>query len=259
MKTNSKRSAAVSFTLFFSIFCILLALLSAILTAITIFVFSKFESISEKVESTLNASSNSTLPVVIIDAGHGGEDGGAIGNGGITEKELNLDIAKTLSDMLISSGIKVIMTRTEDILLYDRNADYKGHKKSLDLRARLEVAKSYPDSIFISIHMNAFPDERYSGLQVWYSKNNAQSKILADNIQGTVKNHLQPDNNRKTKAADSSIFLLNRAPSTAVLVECGFLSNQNECERLKSKEYRQSLALLIFSAITEYSLNSGCK
>ncbi len=191
-------------------------------------------------------------PIVVIDAGHGGEDGGAVGKNGVYEKELNLIIAQDLRDMLIANGVDVIMTRETDIMLYDRNTDYKGRKKMLDLAARRATAEKYEDCIFVSIHMNAFPEEKYSGLQVYYSGNSALSESLADNIQNTVCKYIQPQNTRQTKKASTNIYLLDRIQSPAVLIECGFLSNSEECSLLCQKEYRQKLTVAIFCGITQY-------
>ena len=189
---------------------------------------------------------------IIIDAGHGGEDGGAVGVGGVVEKDLNLDIALRLSDMLRASGIKVIMTRTEDILLYDRNVDYMGRKKILDLRARMEVCQKTPNAIFVSIHMNSFPLEKYSGLQVWCAPDSPDSLSLASSIQSAVRKTLQPENDRRVKTAGSNIYLIHDNPGTAVLIECGFLSNTEECAKLAREEYRKELSFIIFSAIVEH-------
>lgn len=193
-----------------------------------------------------------SFPLVIIDAGHGGEDGGAIGKNGIYEKDLNLLIATDLKDMLSAEGIDTIMTRETDIMLYDKNSDYKGRKKMLDLNARLKIAESYENCIFVSIHMNSFPEEKYSGLQVYYSPNHQSSVLLAESIQKNVSKYLQSENSRSVKKAGSNIYLLDRIQSPAVLIECGFISNYEECELLSSKEYRQKLTLLIFCGICEY-------
>lgn len=190
--------------------------------------------------------------MVIIDAGHGGEDGGAVGDNGVYEKDLNLDITLTLCDMLRANGVTVLLTRSEDILLYDRNIDYRGRKKVLDQRARLKIAQDNPDAVFVSIHMNAFPQKQYSGLQVYYSKNNSQSSDLAKTIQSTVKEVLQPDNDRKIKPAGSNIYLLHEMDNVSVLIECGFLSNDAECAKLSSSAYRQQLSLALFCAIMEH-------
>ncbi len=189
---------------------------------------------------------------VIIDAGHGGEDGGAVGIDGKTlEKDVNLSVSLYLGRLLETEGVNVIYTRTEDILLYDRSVDYKGRKKALDLRARLEVAQNNPKALFVSIHMNAFGDNKYSGMQVYYSDSTESSQLLADLIQ-KMSRFLSPDNDRKIKKANSSIFLLDRAPGVAVLVECGFLSNYEECSLLSTEDYQKKVAFAVFRGIMDY-------
>ena len=189
---------------------------------------------------------------VILDPGHGGEDGGAIGKNGVLEKDLNLAIAQEVEADLKEMGLSVISTRNEDILLYDRNVDYKGRKKMLDLAARLKVAKDTPNPIFISIHMNSFPQTQYSGLQVYYSGNDPRSADLALLIQNQVREQLQPTNSRKIKQASSNIYLLDRITTPAVLIECGFLSNAEECAKLSTEEYREDLADILACAIADY-------
>ena len=189
---------------------------------------------------------------VIIDAGHGGEDGGASSAKGLIEKNVNLEISKLLCEMLRADGINVVMTREDDRLLYDRNVDYHGRKKKLDLAARLTIADTTPDAIFISIHMNSFTNPKYSGLQVWYSPNDPDSSTLAGLIQSKNKSTLQPENTRKTKVATSSIFLLENATCPAVLVECGFLSNPAEAALFETDEYKQKVASMLFDSITEF-------
>ncbi len=193
-----------------------------------------------------------TAITVILDAGHGGEDGGASGQSGVLEKDLNLDIALTVGAYLEQSGIRVIYTRTEDILLYDKNTNYHGRKKVLDLAARLKIANQTENSIFVSIHMNSFPIEKYKGLQVYYAKKEEKSQILAQMIQNNAKNLIDADNDRKVKAATSAIYLLDRAEHPAVLIECGFLSNAEDLARLSSPEYRTALSLVIAHSIAEY-------
>lgn len=189
---------------------------------------------------------------VIIDAGHGGEDGGAVGVDGTTlEKDVNLSVSLYLGRLLEAEGVNVIYTRTQDILLYDRNVDYKGRKKSLDLKARLEVAQKYPNAAFVSIHMNAFGDKRYSGMQVYYSDSADGSQKLAESIQ-KMSLYLTPNNDRKTKKATSSIYLLSNSPGVAVLVECGFLSNPEECSLLSQDEYQKKVAFAVYRGIMNY-------
>ncbi len=194
----------------------------------------------------------SNLPLIIIDAGHGGEDGGTIGVNGVYEKDLNLDIAFHLNDILRAAGFPTQMTRTEDILLYDRNVNYQGRKKVLDLAARLKIARSHPDAIFISIHMNAFPQSQYHGLQVYYSPNSPESQKLAESVQTITKQLILQDNERKIKPSGGKIYLLDRMGNPSILIECGFLSNAKECEALSDVSYRKSLAFAIFAAIQNY-------
>ncbi len=201
---------------------------------------------------TLPADSDalSRAPVtVVIDAGHGGEDGGASSASGLLEKDLNLSVAFFLCDMLKANGIPTVMTRTEDVLLYDRNADYIGRKKVLDLRARQAIAESYESCIFVSIHMNAYPLSQYGGLQVWYSPNHPASLPLAESVRESVRSTLQPDNGRTVKRATSSIYLLHNLQCPSILVECGFLSNPDDAASLASPLYQQQLATAIFMGI----------
>lgn len=189
---------------------------------------------------------------VIIDAGHGGEDGGAVGVTGLVEKELNLDIAKRLAALLEADGYRVVMTRTEDVLLYDRNVDFQGRKKVLDLAARQAIGDAHADGVFISIHANTFSQSQYHGLQIWYGAKNAQSACLAEQIRSEVVRTLQPDNHRLSKQAGSNIYLMYHLQMPCVLVECGFLSNPTECAALEDAAYRQELALALYRGIVAY-------
>lgn len=191
-------------------------------------------------------------PTVIIDAGHGGEDGGAVGINGTCEKELNLAIALELDALLRAEGISTRLTRDGDYMLYDKFSNYSGHKKSQDLAARLAIANEYENAIFVSIHMNSFPQEKYSGLQVYYSENSTASKQLADIIQRLTAENLQPQNTRLTKASEGKIYLLKNIKLPAVLVECGFLSNSEECALLCRADYRHRLCMVLFSSVINY-------
>ena len=228
---------------------IALLLISAIIPAVLCFAFGVFN-FNPSLPSS--ATSENDGKTVIIDAGHGGEDGGASSASGLIEKHLNLEISCILRDMLEKAGVEVVMTRTDDRLLYDRNVDFQGRKKKLDLAARLEVARTYEEGIFVSIHMNSFSDKRYSGLQVWYSQNCPGSMVLAQKIQSHTREKLQPNNKRTIKAADSKIFLLDNAISPAVLIECGFLSNPEEARLFESQAYKNELARVIYEAIMEF-------
>ena len=190
------------------------------------------------------------LPTIVIDAGHGGEDGGALASDGTKEKDLNLSVALSLSEMLKSGGYEVILTRDSDVMLYSDEG--LGSKKMQDLKKRLDIATSLDNVVFVSIHMNKFSQEKYRGTQVFYSKNDETSKQLADMIQSNIKEFLQKDNDRQTKSVGTNIYLLNKLDCPAVLVECGFLSNKDECDLLKNEEYRKQLAALIYCSVIEF-------
>lgn len=206
-------------------------------------------------EKKVSADENRAFTVV-IDAGHGGEDGGASFDG-VYEKDINLAVALALDEILTSNGIKTVMTRNEDVLLYDKNSDYRGQKKIQDLATRKKTAEKYDDPIFISIHMNSFPEKKYKGLQVYYSGNDERSRALAESIQASTRDFISPQNQRKAKKADSSIYLLDRLECPAVMVECGFLSNDEERALLCNENYRQAMALSIASSVIEFTKLSG--
>ena len=187
------------------------------------------------------------MPLVIVDAGHGGLDGGTSAKG-VLEKDLNLQIAKRLELLLLKEGIRVVMTRTEgEALTYEGKSG-----KSEDLRARLELTRRYPDAILVSIHINQFPVSRYSGSQIFYPKGDKTSQQLAQLIQDAIREGLQPDNDREIKPTNGEIYLLDRTEIPAVLVECGFLSNPGEFMLLQSEDYQQLLAGCIANAVKCY-------
>ena len=190
-------------------------------------------------------------PTVILDAGHGGPDGGANGVNGVHEKDLNLAMVLLLAELFRGEGVEVILTRSDDALPITEEQDRSGHRKRWDVTNRIGFTKLYPDALFVSIHMNLFPVEKYSGLQVWYAKTPGSAE-LAETVRRRVTAELQPDNKRQCKKADRSIRLLDEAGCAAILVECGFLSNRAECEKLCSPDYQRELSFSIFCAIMEY-------
>jgi N-acetylmuramoyl-L-alanine amidase len=215
-----------------------------------VYTFAEFSGKSLKADSDIRP-----YPLIVIDPGHGGEDGGASVDGGIHEKDLNLLISQTLYDMLKLAGFNPAMTRTEDVLLYDMfsdSNDYTGKKKMFDLKNRLRFANVNDAAIFISVHMNKFPQSSARGLQMYYSPNNEDSKKLAEMIKGYTKQYIQPENTREIKKAGSNIYLLKRLEMPSVLIECGFLSNADECAQLTDAAYRKQLAAAIFAAVSEF-------
>ena len=189
--------------------------------------------------------------IIVIDAGHGGEDSGAIGVNGVLEKDINLKMALEIGRTFEEKGYIVVYTRTDDRLLYTEEQNIKGIRKINDLKNRCKFAERYPKSIFISIHMNSFGSAKYSGLQVYYSEKNEESRVLADTIQNKVAEELQKENKRVTKPG-KDMYILENIDNTAVLIECGFLTNKEECEKLSQKEYQKELSFSIVCAIIEY-------
>lgn len=200
------------------------------------------------------AHKENLTPLVIIDPGHGGEDGGAVGHDGIVEKNINLKISLALRDALKLLGYETIMTREKDKAIYDESAINLRQKKRSDLKNRLSIINknSNKDSIFISIHQNKFPNEKYSGTQLFFSKNNPKSENLAVYIRENITSKLQPKNEREIKEATSKIFLLNNSKIPSVTIECGFLSNKEESQKLNDENYQKKLALCTLFGIDRF-------
>lgn len=200
-------------------------------------------------------------PVWVIDPGHGGEDGGASDpSGQVVEKELNLAVAMRIAALAHLFGHDCHLTRADDRLLYDAYhdlSDYRGKKKTYDLRNRLRITEDAGATLFVGIHMNKFPKAQYHGLQVWYSPNDPKSADYAAFAQSYVKSTLQPENEREVKKATSSIYLLHRIRCPAILVECGFLSNPDECAALVAPEYQTALSAVLFAAAAECENANG--
>lgn len=205
-----------------------------------------------RIDKMASALAGERVRTIVIDPGHGGEDGGTVGFSRLMEKDINLDIALQLQKLLQISGYRVIMTRTTDISINDDNLDTVRERKSSDLHNRLKIVEAQGDCILVSIHQNHFTSSRYSGAQMFYSTKNSQSKVLAENIKARVIGLLQPENKRETKPTTNSIYLLWNAKVPAVVVECGFLSNESEAAKLNNKLYRQQMAFAIYSGILDY-------
>lgn len=223
-------------------YIIVFLLFSMIFIIIGYSVCAVWERIGKSTATYVEPSVYGSGVTVVLDPGHGGRDGGAVGVSSTYEKELNLEISLLLRDMLTASGINVVMTRTDDTMLSSGGG---GTLKSQDLRARREIAQSIENAVFVSIHMNSFPIEKYNGLEVYYSVNNESSKTIAENLRSSVIKELNTGGNRQIKPAGENIYLLNELTCPAVLVECGFLSNPDDASRLNCPEYRQSLALVM--------------
>lgn len=180
----------------------------------------------------------------IVDAGHGGEDGGAVSPSGVVESQINLEIAQRIDSILGFCGEPAIMLRTEDVSLHDPESVSLREKKVSDLHNRAETASEHPEATLLSIHQNMFQQSRYRGTQVFYAPTQG-SQELAQAIQGVVRENLQPDNSRESKPIPDAVYLMNHIPNRAVLVECGFLSNPEEEGMLQDPGYQTQLAAAI--------------
>lgn len=210
---------------------------------------------SDRVSGSEGTSKTENGKIILIDPGHGGIDSGAVSKDGVMEKEINLKIGKKLKDKLLKKGYKVFMTREEDKGLYTPGGRIR-KKKVEDLGNRCKLKESTKCDMFISIHLNMFPQSKYCGAQVWYSKNE-NSKKLAGILQNNLISDLDKDNNRKEKAALNSYKVLrgnNSIPS--VLVECGFLSNTEEKNKLLKDEYQDKIAESIAKSVDDYYLSN---
>ncbi len=188
-------------------------------------------------------------PLILIDPGHGGADGGAVAPDGTQEKDINLAISLPLSDMLRIMGYSVSMTRTTDEMVGGVGSTMRERKVS-DTKNRLAQAEQA--TVTISIHQNKFTQSQYDGAQVFYSGNHEESRPLAAAIRESIIGLLQPDNTRELKKGDSNIYLLDKASRPVVLVECGFLSNDAELQKLKNPDYQRQMAFAVAGGILQY-------
>lgn len=206
----------------------------------------------QKIDEMASNLAAKEQPVIVLDPGHGGEDGGAEGVSQMLEKDINLAISLKLQKMFELSGFQVVMTRDEDVSIGDASLDTVKERKVSDIHNRLKVIEEQGDCIFLSVHQNHFTSSRYYGTQVFYSNNHPDSKTLAEDIRARVVPLLQPENTRECKPATSSIYLLWNTEVPAVLVECGFLSNESEAQRLNDPQYQEQMAFAIYNGFLDY-------
>lgn len=225
-----------------------LIILAVVLISFCVIMFSAFSNIT----AHTSADVSDAKPTVIIDAGHGGEDGGAEVDG-VLEKDINLNIANKTADLLRLCGYTVTEIRDEDISVYEDGAETLREKKVSDLKHRVEICNESENNIVVSIHQNKFDNSAYSGAQVFYSVNNDNSILLAEAVRSAVVSLLQSDNTRELKPAGSDIYLLDNAEVPAIIVECGFLSNSEERAKLLDEGYQSQMAYSIAMGVLEYS------
>lgn len=198
------------------------------------------------------AAEMENLPTIVLDAGHGGEDGGAVGVNGIKEKDINLAIALALEEKLTAVGFPVVMIRDTDTAVGNTALSTLAERKRSDIQYRAQAVNEIGDCVLVSIHQNFFEQSQYSGAQMFYSPNNTRSAELAECIRHAVVTKLQPDNKRENKQAESRIYLLSHVEVPAVIVECGFISNPEEAELLGDSAYQQKMAEAVAEGIVSF-------
>ena len=186
---------------------------------------------------------------IVIDAGHGGEDGGAVSCSGVMEKQINLEIALELNDLLHLLGHRTRMIRTDDRSVYT-TGDTIARRKISDLKERVRMVEETEDAILVSIHQNLFPDARYSGAQVFYGPA-GEGQALAEVLQSAFRQTINPGSNRELKKA-TNVYLMEHISCTGILAECGFLSNPEEESLLRTKEYQQKICIVIASTLANF-------
>lgn len=221
--------------------------LFSLLLLVGVFLLGGFAWISFE-SSTQTMAFSGTVQTLVIDAGHGGEDGGAVSITGVSESQINLSIACKLEDILALYGVAPQMLRREDISLHNDSASTLREKKSSDLRNRVKAIEAVQAPILISIHQNSYPEQRYHGAQVFYAPT-AYSKELAEHMQATLNQRLDPSNTRGCKQIPDSVYLMNHISCPAVLVECGFLTNPTEEALLRQEDYQRKIAACLTGAL----------
>lgn len=191
-------------------------------------------------------------PVIVLDAGHGGMDGGCVAGDGTPEKGINLNIMLSTRDILTVLGYDVRCTRETDVSIHDKDVKGIAAQKKSDMDNRLAIINGCGASLTLSIHQNRFTDPKYYGAQMFYKADDAESSRLADTLRERFRAELQPDNERETKPVGSELFLIHNAKSPAVMVECGFLSNPDEAQRLCSEKYQREVAFTIADSVNRF-------
>jgi N-acetylmuramoyl-L-alanine amidase len=189
---------------------------------------------------------------IVLDAGHGGIDGGCIGTSGVLEKDINLAIAKDLQAMLLAAGYEVIMTREADVSIHDSGLATIREQKKSDMANRKEIIDANKDAIFVSIHQNKYTRPEQSGAQIFYTTKNAANSALAEEMQERFR-EIQPNNTRESKLFESDLYLFKSTEQPAVLIECGFLSNDEDEANLSAAEYQKKVAAIVFKGIVNFT------
>lgn len=225
-----------------------------VILILVIFLLSFFSAEEIKTVTTDKLTRNDK-PTIIIDAGHGGEDGGAVAKDGTVEKDINLQIALKTNEILSVFGYQTHLIRDTDISVHSPDADTLRKRKSSDIHNRKDSMNKFEDCIFLSIHQNKYQNSKIWGAQTFYSPNDTKSPILAKSIQDSLIKNIQPKNKRIPKKSGTEIFVLYYATKPAVMVECGFISNYDELKNLKDNEYQNKIAFAITEGILNYFIS----
>jgi len=210
----------------------------------------------KKIKKAINVNSTSvTSKVVVLDAGHGLPDEGAIGLYKTTEEAINLKITLKLQELLQKSGINVILTRSDENGIFDENANTIKEKKVSDIKNRVKIGNSEGVDIFVSIHLNKYSDSKYNGWQTFYQEKSEKSQTLAKFIQDGINNEISEIKNDRVPLKLNKIYIMDHVKVPTVTVECGFLSNDDEVKRLKDENYQERLAIGICKGIQNYFSN----
>ena len=182
---------------------------------------------------------------VVIDPGHGGEDGGAVSPGGVQESHINLAVSKQLHDLLRFAGVPTVMTREEDVTICDEGLGTIRARKTSDIRNRVAIVNGTENAVLLSIHQNSLPSSTVThGAQVFWNRQEG-AKELAEAIQTSLNGAINVGNEKHTKQIPPTVYLMKHVTVPAVLVECGFLTNQEETRRLQDETYQRTLAISI--------------
>lgn len=202
------------------------------------------------IKATNNVPKNK---IVVLDAGHGGEDPGAVSDfNGIREKEINFYIASKVKELLEAENFTIIMTREDDTLKYAEGTTSVTQKRKQDLIRRKKMMDESGADLVVSIHLNKFPQEKYFGAQVFYPPNSPESKTAAELIQKSLREIVDHENKREAMLKKAEIIILKNLKTPTVIVECGFLSNPQEAQKLANVEYQDTLALAIKEGIMKF-------
>ncbi len=221
------------------------ALFTASILSAAVVIFTVFFGLKNIYRPAFNASTHK----IIIDAGHGLPDGGAVAADGTIESDINLAIARLLNDMLTAAGFECIMTRTDENSICTDGGTIHAKKVS-DTKNRVAIARKNSDAFVVSIHMNTYTTPDVHGSQVFYKSGSDISKEIAEEVQRIINLKYQPDNKKTVKPIPSNVYLFKNISNNSILAECGFLTNEDDLKKLKSAEFQQDIAKSIAEVVT---------